>query len=162
MDIRNLQDTDFAPQIAGYIRVLWGGTTIVTLGQAHDAGQLPGLVAVEDGVLMGALLYRMDADTCEVMVLFSLAPGYGAGSALLRAVEEIAMAAGKRRLWLVTTNDNTAAIRFYQRRGFSLRAAHIGSFEQVRALKGELPALGIDGIPLEHELEFERRLDQAK
>ena len=44
----------------------------------------------------------------------------GAGTALLEAIERVARDAGCTRLWLITTNDNVDALRFYQRRGFRL------------------------------------------
>jgi hypothetical protein len=55
-------------------------------------------------------------------------------------------------------NDNTHAIRFYQRRGFELKAVHINAFDITRKLK-KMPLhgdiLGIDDIPIKHEFEFE-------
>lgn len=56
------------------------------------------------------------------------------------------------------TNDNTIALRFYQRRGFDLVALHRDAVTRARAeLKPSIP-LEIDGIPLRHELELEMRL----
>lgn len=52
-------------------------------------------------------------------------------------------------------NDNTHAIRFCQKYGFPLKAVHIGAIEEVRRLKSGVPKLGNDGIPIEHEFEFE-------
>ncbi len=59
------------------------------------------------------------------------------------------------RLWLVTSNDNTRAIRFYQRYGFQLKAVHIGAINEARKLKPSIPLIGDDGIPIEHEFEFQ-------
>jgi hypothetical protein len=61
-------------------------------------------------------------------------------------------------VWLVTTNDNTAAIRFYQRRGWDLVALHRDALDRSRELKPAIPRTGDDGIALRHELELERRL----
>ncbi|HRJ15429.1 MAG TPA: GNAT family N-acetyltransferase, partial [Saprospiraceae bacterium] len=58
------------------------------------------------------------------------------------------------RVWLVTTNDNIRAIRFYQKRGFDLVALHRNALEAARLLKPEIPMTGQDGIPIRHELEF--------
>jgi len=60
-----------------------------------------------------------------------------------------------RRIWLVTTNDNTPAISFYQRVGFSLRDVHINALEKSRELKPSIPLVGFDNIPLQHDFEFE-------
>ena len=70
-----------------------------------------------------------------------------------------ARANGVRRLWLVTSNDNTPAIRFYQRQGWDLAELHRDALAASRALKPEIPLRGRDGIEMRHELVFERRLD---
>jgi ribosomal protein S18 acetylase RimI-like enzyme len=85
----------------------------------------------------------------------SLAEGIGVGSALVNAVKTIAASAKCRRLWLVTTNDNTYALRFYQKRGFQIVAAHRNALERSRKLKPEIPLEGVDGIPIRDEIELE-------
>ena len=66
---------------------------------------------------------------------------------------------GCARLWLITTNDNVGALRFYQRRGFVLAALHRGAVDRSQAtLKPEIPRLGDHGIALRDELELERAL----
>jgi hypothetical protein len=84
--------------------------------------------------------------------------GIGAGRALLDDAAHRAGAAGCTRAWLVTTNDNANAIRFYQRQGWELVAKHRDAVTESRRLKPEIPERGYDDIPIRHELEFERRL----
>ena len=62
------------------------------------------------------------------------------------------------RLWLITTNDNLRALRFYQRRGFRLAALHRDALETSRRLKPSISEIGFHGIPLRDELELERSL----
>lgn len=51
----------------------------------------------------------------------ALEPGRGVGSVLLEAVVRLARRDHWRRLWLITTNDNTPALRFTnERAGISL------------------------------------------
>lgn len=89
----------------------------------------------------------------------ALEQGRGVGSALLGAVEELARRRGCKRLWLVTTNDNTHALAFYQRRGFVLAALHRDAVTEARkTLKPSLPLVGEGGIPLRDELELEQWL----
>lgn len=128
---------------------------LATLGNLFDSSNLPGFIALDGDQPMGAILYRMDQGECEIAALFSLIQGRGAGAALMDAVINAAKTAGCHRVFLITTNDNTHAIRFYQKYGLSLKAVHIGSIEITRKLKPGLPARGIDGIPIEHEFEFE-------
>jgi hypothetical protein len=62
-------------------------------------------------------------------------------------------------VWLVTTNDNLVALRFYQRRGFRLSALRPGAVDEARRrLKPAIPDAGAFGIPLRDELELELRL----
>jgi protein associated with RNAse G/E/RimJ/RimL family protein N-acetyltransferase len=136
----------------------WGSTRVVSRGRLHDLDALPGFVAIEDGAFAGVATYEVADGACEVVSLDALREGSGAGTALLDAVVAAARAAGCRRLWLVTTNDNTAAMRFYQRRGWRLAALHRGAVDAARALKPEIPATGADDIALRDELEFELAL----
>jgi GNAT superfamily N-acetyltransferase len=95
----------------------------------------------------------MDVDGCEIVTLNSLVEGVG--TVLLSAVRTVAMSSKCRRVWLITTNDNLHALRFYQRNGFSLVALHRNALDLSRRLKPEIPLTGQDGIPLRDELELE-------
>ena len=58
--------------------------------------------------------------------------------------------------WLVTTNDNLAALALYQKVGFRLSTLRAGALDETRrSLKPYLPEVGEHGIPLRDELEFE-------
>jgi RimJ/RimL family protein N-acetyltransferase len=70
-----------------------------------------------------------------------------------------ARATGCRRLWVVTTNNNVAAIAFYQHMGMDLCALHRGAVRNARKLKPTLPVRDAAGIPIDHELEFELLLE---
>jgi hypothetical protein len=139
----------------------WGSIRVVTRGRlTEDVTRLPGFVAeAPAGTPIGFVLLRVEDGEAEVVVLQSLRRGRGAGTALLDAARTSALEAGCRRLWLVTTNDNLHALRFYQRRGWSWIAMHRDAVVESRRLKPEISALGADGIPILHELEFELVLD---
>ncbi len=133
----------------------WGSGRAVTRGVLYDLSTMPGLVAWRGTDRVGLLLYRIDGDACEIMSLDSVVEGIGAGSALMAAAQDTARAAGCVRLWLITTNDNTYALRFYQRRGLRLAALHRDAIAESRRLKPEIPLVGMDGIPLRDEIELE-------
>ncbi len=137
----------------------WGSSSIVTRGRIHDAGNLPGFVALLDGEPQGLLTFCLAEGECEIITLNSLKEGRGIGTKLLKAAREYALQAGSTRLWLVTTNDNLRALRFYQKRGFELVALRCRAIEQSRKLKPEIPALGLDGIPIRDEIELELPLE---
>jgi ribosomal protein S18 acetylase RimI-like enzyme len=70
-------------------------------------------------------------------------------------VADAARAQGAQRLWLITTNDNTHALGFYQRRGFILVGVHIDAIAESRRLKQEIPEFGSDGVPIRDEMEMQ-------
>jgi ribosomal protein S18 acetylase RimI-like enzyme len=85
--------------------------------------------------------------------------GAGSGRRCLRWSVELALDAGCRRLWLVTTNENVDALRFYQRRECRLVALLPGAVDRSRTtLKHSIPEIGEHGIPLRDELVLERLL----
>jgi GNAT superfamily N-acetyltransferase len=125
-----------------------------------DAREHPALLAEDDEQhLLGLLTYAIDGDRCEVLTLHAAEQWRGAGTALIEEVERVAVAAGCRELWLITTNDNVDALRFYQRKGFRLAALHPGAVDRSRgSLKPEIPEIGDYGIPLRDELELHKEV----
>lgn len=137
----------------------WGATQVVTRGNLIDAATLPGFVALGEEGPIGLVTYANRGDACEIITLESQVEGQGVGSALIAAVRKAAESVGCRRLWLITTNDNTPALRFYQQRGFCLVAVHRNALEDSRRLKPQIPLIGRDGIPLRDEIELELCLE---
>jgi GNAT superfamily N-acetyltransferase len=84
--------------------------------------------------------------------------GQGVGTLLVESVQEAARAAGCRRFFLITTNDNLNALRFYQRRGFRLAALRPGAVDASRQIKPSIPLTGEYGIAIHDELELENDL----
>lgn len=150
--------------VAQFLDDHWASTKIVTRGQSYYGHLLPGFAAFTDKEDPkapkpdGLTLYRIDGTSCELMTLDSLKPGIGIGSALLEAAKAAAVEAGCKRLWLITTNDNTRALRFYQKRGMHLVAVYPNALNESRRLKPQIPIIGIDGIPLRDEIELEMSL----
>ena len=135
----------------------FGSTRHVSRGRVHeDASQLDGFVVEADGRPIGCALWHEIEGDAELVVLVTTNRGVGAGTALLDAVVDHARGAGWKRLWLITTNDNTDAIRLYQRAGWEWVGFHPNSVTTSRnELKPDLPPTGAHGIPIKHEIEFE-------
>ncbi len=133
----------------------WGSTRVVTRGRLHDAAALPALVATLGPDRVGLVTYRFADEECEIVTLNSTREGRGVGSKLLRSLRDLARTGGCRRLWLITTNDNTRALGFYQKRGFVIAAVYPGAIARSRELKPEIPATGSGGIPIRDEIELE-------
>ncbi len=133
----------------------FGSTRVVRLGVAMDAAGLPGLVCEEDGQPAGLLTYAIDGVALEVVTIGALQRHRGVGTALLESVLDVAQREGCERVWLITTNDNVDALRFYQRRGFRIVAVHRGAADQARLIKPTMSLRGAYGIPMHDELELE-------
>ena len=142
--------------IAEVVTGAFASTRVVSRGRVtEDASALDGFAVESDGRPVGCALWRVDDDSAELVVLVTTYRGAGAGTALLDAVIAHARDAGWKRLWLITTNDNTDAIRLYQRAGWEWVGWHRDAVLDSRKLKPELPDTGNHGIEIRHEIEFE-------
>ena len=94
------------------------------------------------GPLLGMLTFvpGQDWQQCEILTLHADQHWRGAGTALIEAAAQLARRQRCARLWVITTNDNVDALRFYQRRGFCLVKVHRGAVDRSRAsLKPDSP-----------------------
>lgn len=137
----------------------WGSVQIVRKGKMINAIELPGFIAELHGRRIGLITYNLDKEACEIVTLDSLIEGKGIGSRLMDEVIRIAKKSNCRRVWLITTNDNTDALRFYQKRGFLIKAFYPNAIAESRKLKPQIPINGKYGIPIRDEIELEMRLD---
>ena len=141
----------------------WGANIAVAHDTIYRPSDFPGFVAYHVGAennWLGLITYRIHADQCEIITIDSLFPATGIGTVLLDAVKQVAIEAGCKRLWLITTNDNLDALRFYQKRGFVLVAVYRNAVNRSRKLKPEIPEVGAYGIPLRDEIELEMALPE--
>jgi len=155
MLVRRATDDD-RRWIADVLRARWGGTQMALRGTLVDALQLDALVAEADGRNVGLVTYRAQPPAVEIVTLDALEQHCGIGTLLMDAVCAAAAEGGAREVILITTNDNLDALRFYQRRGFAIRAVQPGAIARSRELKPSIPATGAYGIPIRDEIELVR------
>jgi ribosomal protein S18 acetylase RimI-like enzyme len=141
--------------IAEILADYWGSPRIVSRGRIHQADEQSGFIALLYGQRAGLFTYHPHERDCEITSLASIYPGQGVGRMLLEQAIATARAHGARRLWLITTNDNTPALRFYQCLGFSIAAVYPGAIQAARLIKPEIPQTGVDDIPIRDEIELE-------
>jgi GNAT superfamily N-acetyltransferase len=157
VDIRPLAETDRS-WVDDFVRDRWGTPTVVARGRVYRPSDLPGFVAADGAKILGLVTYSIEGDACEMVTIDSVIEGIGVGSKLVSTVADVARAAGCRRLWFITTNDNLPMLRFSQKRGFSLVAVHRNALAESRKMKPEISFVGIEGIPLRDEIELELEL----
>jgi RimJ/RimL family protein N-acetyltransferase len=147
-----------AKWVGAFIRERWGADIVVGHGVSYLPATLPGFAAISDDVPVGLVTYMIADRQCEIVTIDSVVSGQGVGTALIRAVKTAAELQGCHRLWLITTNDSLAALRFYQKRGFRMVAIHRDAVTRAREIKPEIPYIGNDDIPLMDEIELELSL----
>ena len=152
--MRTLRDGE-REWLVAHLREAWAGPVIVSRGRKRDGGMLDAIVCVNGPEIVGVATFEEDGGELELVTLDALVRGVGAGSALLEAAAAIGRQRGCRRLWLVTTNDNLDALRFYQRRGMRIAAVWPGAIDEARRLKPAIAAIGHHGIPIRDEIELE-------
>jgi ribosomal protein S18 acetylase RimI-like enzyme len=155
LTIREATSAEDRAWVAWAMGEQWGTTRIVSRGQLKDVLEVGLLIGLDGDERLGLAAWHVRDGECEVVALYSPVPGRGAASALLHAVADRGREAGCSRMWLITTNDNVAALRFYQRWGLQLVAVHVRAMDETRRLKPEVPEMGLDGIPLRDEIELE-------
>jgi N-acetylglutamate synthase-like GNAT family acetyltransferase len=153
-------NSDDGNWIAQFITERWGAEFIAAHYEIFYCRDLSGFIATEGEEKVGLLTYKIVADECEIVSLDSVRPCIGIGTSLIDAVKAAAVESGCRRLWLVTTNDNMNALRFYQKRGFSMVKINRNAIEFARQLK-PVPLIGADGIPLRDEIELQMMLGNS-
>lgn len=136
----------------------WFSTEMAVHGEVIDMTGLPGFAAMEAEKVIGLVTFRITGSACEIVSLDSVEEGKGVGTALLDKAVSAAAEANCKKVFLITTNDNLNALRFYQKRGFDLVRLYRNAIDVSRRLKPSIPLVGDYGIPLRHELELERVL----
>ncbi len=148
---KNDADDEYIASIANR---LWGSVEIISKDHVYDIRKLPSFVAHDDGKRMGFISYAKEGKECEIVALYSAVERQGIATQLMDLVRKQAQKDGCTRVWLMTTNDNTQALRFYQKRGFIIVALRPNAIEAQRKIK-PIPLVGNDGIPIRDEIELE-------
>ncbi|MBN2603794.1 MAG: GNAT family N-acetyltransferase [Candidatus Thermoplasmatota archaeon] len=152
--IKKIQDQDRL-RIIDFIVQHWESPIIISKGKEYPVDQLEGFIAVQNNTYVGLITIDIKNDECQIVTLNAEIENIGIGTALLNRAIDYAIENKCTRVWLVTTNDNTPALRFYQTRNFKLKALYCDAMEFSRKLKPEIPLYGIDSIPIRDEIELE-------
>jgi ribosomal protein S18 acetylase RimI-like enzyme len=153
-EFRSTEDVDSAA-LEEFIAAFWHSDHLVSLGNLFYPARLPGFLCADDQGLLGFVCYEIVGDTLQLLLIDSRRREQGIGTQLLALCVEKARLENCRQIRLVLTNDNLRALRFFQKRGFSLHQLHLNTMEAARRIKPAIPDKGQDGIPIRHEIELE-------
>lgn len=146
--------------IVAAVRDHWGDEKIIVHEEIFNTADLPGFLAMENNELLGYLHYQVRDDHCEILTLASLRQRQGIGTALVDAVEALARKRGCKKLTVTTTNDNLAALVFYQQLGFRMSGVGLGLVDDARLFKSSIPEKGNHDIPIHDEIYLEKTLSK--
>lgn len=141
------------------LKKLWHTDSIIAKKEVHYFKDIPGFLCYEEGAVVGVITYAIENGECEIVTINSLKKKKGYGKKLFSAVLKVAKKEKCKRLWLITTNDNTNAMTFYQLIGMNMCGFYPNGMDYSRSLRPQIPLTGNLGIPLKHEIEFELLLD---
>lgn len=153
-----IQEFQKDKRVADFFVEQWGKDFIISGEEKLYGKDLPGFVVVENDKIIGLLTYNLKNNECEIVTLNSLKPNSGLGTALIDSMINKAKEIGITRLWLMTTNDNTDAMRFYQKRGFIVKGINVNAIQKSRNLGQPIPEIGNHGIPIRDEIILEYTL----
>jgi ribosomal protein S18 acetylase RimI-like enzyme len=144
-------------EVIKLLKANWGSTNIATRGRLLDASHLPNFVAIDaDSKILGLITISIERNECEIVTLDSFVSGIGIGTRLFNEAKNYALKNNCHRLWLITSNDNINAMKFYQKLGMRLVAIHKDAIKEAReTIKPEIPLKGEHGIPINDEIEME-------
>lgn len=126
------------------------------LGEIIDASKLPGLIIRHKyrGII-ALLTYLVKNNECEIITFNCTIRNKGIGSKLLTKIIEQCRQNKLAKIWLITTNDNLDALRFFQKRGFKIAHVYQDAIKESRKLKPQIPHIGRYGIPIRDEIQLE-------
>ena len=133
----------------------WHSDIMVSRGYSHYVDNLDAIIVKKEGELVGILTYHFTNDEIELVSFDSFNEGKGIGTKLLDFAIHYFKTLEPKRIWLITSNDNCNAMRFYQKRGWKMVNIYFDAIVEARKIKSEIPLIGYDGIPILHEIEFE-------
>ena len=154
-EIKWVQKTEKDNNAVSQIIKEWGSDIIVTKGEIYRGEDLDGILAYKNSEIVGLGLYHIKNGECEIVLLETFEQNLGIGTQILEKIKETAKNRNCRRIWLITTNDNIDAIKFYQRKGFNIASFYKNAIDKSRRLKPTIPLIGNHDIPIRDEIEFE-------
>ena len=97
-----------------------------------------------------SLIWRAFEMELRILIVDNAFRRQGLASRILEDLRGRTLERGLKRITLFTSNDNTPAIRLYQKIGFRLKALYPGRLERKRGCV----RLGVDGIPIRDDVEM--------
>lgn len=145
-------------RVVAFFKEHWGSTEMVISTGVYDCSQLDGFIYEENDKILGLVTYTRCEHGAEIISLDSIKEGKGIGSLLMNEIEKFVQKKGIEHVSLVTTNDNLNALKFYQKRGYKIKAVFPDAVQKAREMKPSIPFVGHNGIPINDEIFLRKSL----
>ena len=132
----------------------WGANYIVTKGKIINYNDVKGFSLKINNKILGLITYLVKDNEIEITSLNSFYQNIGVGTLLLNTVIE-KLNDKYKRIFLITTNNNKNALKFYKNRNFIIKNIFKNSINEARKIKPEIPKYDINGIEIKDEIELE-------
>lgn len=153
--IESLTDTDLLKTL---LARRWGDD-LMMFGRTWKIGEYQAIVARDEkGEVLGLATHALQKSTILALTVDNFSDVRGVGKALLERIGEIGREKGARVIRVLTTNDNTPSLRYFQKLGFRIVALYPGAVMIYRTVARNLPEIGVDGIPVRDAIELESDL----
>jgi len=143
-------------KIRKFVKRFWGEEEQLTFDRKFMVAQLPAYIAkVGKNIIGFASFAEVNSDI--IIVALSVLPQYqnaGVGKNLIQKVEAETRRLGKKKLLVLTSNDDLPALAFYQSLGFQIYEVK----PNVIAEKHGMILKGIGGLPIRDELRLQKLL----
>lgn len=149
---------ELRPEIKSFFIKNWNTDFMISRGRLHKVEALDGFVAMNRNEIIGLITYCIDNNELEIVSLDSLIENIGVGSKLVSQLLNDPALKSLDRIWLITTNDNLNALKFYQKRSFCINNIYINAVAEARSIKPSIPEKGYYNIPIQHEIELTYRI----
>ena len=157
MEFRSATTND-REALGKFIEKRWGCDYLVSKMKIYTVKDLDAFLCEDEGKIIACATYYIEGAECEIVSLDSTKPGEGLGRQLMGMCENAARSSGCTRIWLMTTNDNTYALRLFQRLGYRICEVYLDEVKRYRDIKPCIPHIGNDGIPILDLFELEKQI----
>ncbi|MFB4162144.1 GNAT family N-acetyltransferase [Geomicrobium sp. JSM 1781026] len=147
-------------EIQQFFAAHWGSSKMIVSSGEYDCTTLDGYAYIDDDEqIRGLITYMLRGPACEIISLDALDEGIGIGTRLVERVERRAVDDHCEHIRVITSNDNTHALLFYQKKGFRFHRIVTGAVGDARKRKPTIPLIAGNGIPIQDEIILRKGVD---
>jgi N-acetylglutamate synthase-like GNAT family acetyltransferase len=135
----------------------WGDDALIIYGRPHRAADMQLLNAVgSSGETLGTAFYKVNNTMVLLGAIVVTGPAKsGTATRLFDAVVSLTREAGMKKIRACTSNDNFAAMQFYQKRGMRFLSLYPGAVDAFRTMRPGLVTVGPNGVPVRDMIELD-------